>query len=94
MLRANPPKARLLKSRNFYYALSSKPLLWRCQVSQLHNLTSEEVSLAFQVLTLLEQQQSEIEVPEKLQSLSAEDWMRLEFLLETLLSEKKVLGVH
>jgi hypothetical protein len=42
----------------------------------------------------MEQSELEIEVPESLQNLSAEDWMRLDLLLETLMSEKKILGVH
>ena len=63
-------------------------------MSQLHNLTPEEMSLAFRVISLMEQSELEIEVPESLQNLSAEDWMRLDLLLETLMSEKRILGVH
>ena len=62
-------------------------------MSLLHNLTPEQLSLALQVIWESENKQ-EILVPQELQNLSAEDWMRLDLLWAALLLEKKASSLH
>ena len=59
----------------------------------LQSLSVEQLSLAFQVISQAENN-SEVEVPPELENLSSEDWLKLDYLLNSLLKERELSSLH